>query len=300
MSNNLRVIYKNLVDLSTTTLTPSSTASTATLATNLKLDPKSIVWRSATATSDTNVKANLVINFTNQVPVTGIVLAFNNLSSQAYVRVRCFTGSAPTLGGTVDVPTVNIVGTLVYDSNNVVIAEPQGLGTWLWGTSELGINAYVKRKNYGRVWIPNSLCSNMLIEIVDPYNTDRYIEVSRLVIGSHWSPQYNTGFGLEAKHIDTSTHDRTESGDIVTKTGPVYNTLKFDLQYMSAIDRVQFNTLIKSTGTKKPIFISLFPENTSDIGKEQTYQMYGKLSQLYGIEHPIFETYSSQIELEEI
>jgi hypothetical protein len=68
---------------------------------------------------------------------------------------------------------------------------------------------------------------------------------------------------------------------------------------MNQKDRVNFNNLQRAKGTKKPLFISVFPED-ADKGKEQIYRIYGKMSQLYGIEHPIFEMYSSQIEIEEV
>ena len=53
-SNNLRIIYQNILDLSGTTITASSTASASTPVTNLKLDSKSQVWRSANTTIATN------------------------------------------------------------------------------------------------------------------------------------------------------------------------------------------------------------------------------------------------------
>lgn len=49
--NNLRIIYNNLVDLSTTSITASSTLSTSTPVTNMAKDAKGSVWRSSTATN---------------------------------------------------------------------------------------------------------------------------------------------------------------------------------------------------------------------------------------------------------
>lgn len=300
--NNLRAIYKNLVDLSSTTLTASSTASASTTVANLKSDAKSVVWRSATSTT-TLTKANLVVNFGSSASVVGgVILAFTNLSSQVTVRVRGYTGSAPTLGGTVDVPVISATGVLVFDTGHVAGLQPQGLGEWNWGLSVLGPTAYPD-KSYVRVWVPQLMqlpCTSIVIEIIDPYNVNKYVEVSRVIVGQYWSPQYNTSYGLGTKVNDLTTSERAESGDLITINGAIYNSMTFDLKYLSKKDRVDFNTLVKSIGTKKPVFISLFPDNTSDTGKEQMYQMYGKLSQLFGIEHPIFDMYSSQVELEEV
>ena len=50
----------------------------------------------------------------------------------------------------------------------------------------------------------------------------------------------------------------------------------------------------------KAIFVSLFPECTEDYGKEKLYQIYGRMSQIFPIEHPLYEMYSSQIDIEEV
>jgi hypothetical protein len=300
---NLRVIHNNLVDLTTTTLTGSSTASASTLVTNLKLDAKSVIWRSDISSTE-NIKADILVEFTSTVIVGGIVLAFTNLSAQSTIRVRGYTGTNPTLAGTIDIPVVNTTGsTTVFDTGYVAANPPQELGYWNFGIDELGPTSQENRRGYGRVWIPIDIqlpCSSISIEIMDPYNLDKYVEVSRLIVGSYWSPTYNTSFGLSTKLNDMSSSNRAESGDLITSNGATYSTLTFDLRYMNQKDRIAFNNIVRSRGTKKPLFVSIFPDNTGDSGKEQIYQIYGKLSQLFGIEHPIFESYSSQMEIEEI
>jgi hypothetical protein len=301
--NNLRVIYNNLIDLSATTITPSSTASGTVTTANLKLDPKSQVWRTASYSGPTGVKANLIVNLVSNYVVGGIILAFTNLSPEAYIRVRGYTGALPTTDTGVSGPAVTPGGLTVFDTGNVVAVGQQNLGGWQWGSEYLGPTAYTTRRNYAKVWIPPTSqvgCTSLSIEITDPYCIDQFIEASRLIIGPYWSPKYNTSFGLSATPIDMSTSERTESGDLITTAGIIYNKMTFDLKYMDKGDRTSFNTMIKTVGTRRPIFISLFPDNSEDVGKEQTYQMYGKLSSLYGIEHPIFEMYSSQVEMEEI
>jgi hypothetical protein len=143
-------------------------------------------------------------------------------------------------------------------------------------------------------------CKYITIEIVDPYNTDKFVEISRLIIGNYWSPIFNTSYGLYTQLVDTSDYTRTESGDVVLTAGIIYNTMSFDLTYMVQRDRVSLNSLVRVVGKRKPIFVSLFPDNSDDVGKEQIYQIYGRLSQLNNMEHTTFETYSSKLELEEI
>lgn len=302
-TNNLRIIYDNVVDLTTTTITASSTGGT-TSTVNLKKDTKSLVWRSATGT--TSARGNIVVALAASTIIGGVALPFCNLSSTATIRVRGFTGTTPTLGGTVDAPTVSTTGaTLKFDTGTVLACPYQQLGLWNWGSLPLGVNAYsYGGGTYGRCWIPagvQTACTSLVIEIVDSANTtSKYIELSRLVIGSYWSPVYNTSFGLSASTKDLSSHQRTESGDLITNRGTRYNSLTFDMNWLTPADRLEFNRIVKGNGLPKPLFISLFPDNSDDWEKEQAHQIYGKLSQLSAIQHPIFDTYSTQLEIEGI
>jgi hypothetical protein len=69
---------------------------------------------------------------------------------------------------------------------------------------------------------------------------------------------------------------------------------------MNAADRTELYNLIRTMGIRKPFFITLFPSNSEDWGKEQIYQCYGKLVTIPGISHDMFEIYSSQISIEEV
>lgn len=294
-ANNLRIIYQNIAD--TATLTASSTAGTTSV-NNLKKDSKASIWRSSTS-STSSVKVNLVATFTSSI-IGGVILPFCNLTSAATIRVRGYTGTAPTLGGTVDVPTITAVGTLIFDTGNVLACPYQPLGLWAWGSIPLGVNSYAYGGGtYGRVWFPPLACTSIVIEIIDT-NTAQYIEGARLVIGSYWSPKFNTSYGLSTSMKDTSTHERSESGNLVTNRGISYNTLNFDLTWLTPADRLEFTRIVKGNGLPKPLLISLFPDNSTDYVKEQVHQIYGKLSQLGSVSHPMYEMYSTQIEIEEI
>ena len=294
--NNLRIIYQNLID--SATIIASSTAGVTSTA-NLAKDTKSLVWRSQTS-STTSVKANLVVTTASTI-VGGVMLPFCNLTSLAKIRVRGYVGAVPTLGGTIDIPTTTATGTLIFDSGNIDAAPYQILGMWEWGALPLGVNSYsYGGGTYGRVWIPaQAACTSLLIEITDT-NPDRYIELSRLVIGPYWSPKYNTSFGLSSSSKDLSTHERSESGDLITIRGARFRSMQFDLQWLTPQDRLQFTRILKGNGMPKALFISIFPDNIEDWDKEQTHQIYGKLSQLNDLQHPMFGIYSTTIDIEEI
>ncbi|CAB4175202.1 hypothetical protein UFOVP961_132 [uncultured Caudovirales phage] len=315
-ANNLRIIYQNSVDLSTTTISTSNSADGAnTPKSNLQLDSKSLVWRSTPNSTvyDTNsktytVKTNIVLSFStaNSPTIGGIMLPFCNLSTVATVRVRGYSAIIPTTGtATATVgPTATTPGSLLFDTGTVRAAPYQVLGLWDWGSLPLGVNSYsYGGGTYGRCWLPSKQqvpAQYILIELVDTANSSPYIELSRLIVGPYWSPTYNTSFGLSTSVKDLSSHMRSESGDLVTTRGIKFNSMNFDLKWLTPTDRLQFSMITKGNGISRPIFISLFPDNLDNWEKEQAHQIYGKLSQLSDIQHPIFDTYSSQVEIEEV
>lgn len=309
MTNNLRIVYDNIADSAGTTLLVSSTASSSTVGSNLLSDLKGLVWRSATTSSFIgNTKANIVVGFTKHCSISCLVFAFTNFSAQASARIKLYSGSGlPNLAGTVDNPAVgNAAGnTLVYDSGvtGLPLVRYTALGEFNWGYDPLALTGYEDRKGYSVIWLPEEAkkqFNSMAILLQDPGCSDHYLEISRLIIGTHWSPTYNTGFGLSFNTKDLSTSERNEAGDLITTSGATYNNIFFDLQYMNNQDRNIFNKIVRSNSVKKPMFISLFPENSTDYIKENLHQIYGKLVQSPGISHPVFDTYSSQVEIEEV
>lgn len=287
--DNLVVVYENLVDLSSTTLTVSSTAG-STNKENLRNNTKSSLWRSS-ATS-----ATFLVAFSASRNVGAVALPFCNLTSTATIRVRGFS-SNPTLSGT----TV-VGGTQVWDSGTVTAcpwdsplhaageSAPSGVSVYSYGGGK-----------HARCYAPinTDLVTGITIEIVDSSNTYGYVEAARLVVGSYWSPKYNTSYGISIDAVDLSKSERTEAGDLITTTNPKYSKLTFDMKYLDSDDRKELIRIIKTNGLTKPLFVSLFPYDT-DAYKERDYQAYGKISGLSPVVHPIYSMYSSQLVVEEI
>ena len=269
-ANNLRIIYKNLVD--TATVTASTTAGVTSVA-NLKLDTKSLVWRS---TSNT---ATLTVALAASSTIGGIVLPFTNLTSTASINITLSNG---------------------YTTGEVLCSPYSGTELWDPNSIPVGTSAY----SYGggtcaRVWFPKqSDITSITITISDTPLS--YIEVSRLIVGNYWSPTYNTSYGLSTQVQDLSTNQRNEAGDLITNRGTISSSMSFDFSYLNSADRVQLISLLKNNGMYRPIFVSLFPDNLDDWTKEQGHQIYGKLSQLSAITHPVMGLYSSSISIEEV
>lgn len=304
--NNLRVIYTNLAD--SATLSSVSTTPAATPVTNLQKDQKGAVWRSpANTVAATQIQGAILVDLGSSQSIGGVVLPFTNLNSAAATITVQGYSAVPTITANANGSVTVTGGTLVVGFSQTGVCSP-------WNTLGLGTgspNTYA----YGggtcaRLWLSTSIqalqARYILITITDYYSTSatgRYIEASRLVIGNYWSPTYNTGYGMTSTIKDLSVHDRTESGDLVTQRGPRYNSLAFDLAWVSPKDRVQLTKLFLGNGISKALFISLFPDNgstTESWEQERAHQIYGKVMQIPGISYHTLEMYSAQLEIEEV
>lgn len=311
--SNLRIIYQNQVDLATTVITPSSSQSASTTVANLKIDTKSLVWRSSPITvSSPEVKANLIVDMGSQKSVSGVVLAFTNLnSSSATIRVRGYN-VAPTHSSTVgsdqiNYPTISTTVTnTLLDTGPVLCCPWNTLGISEWETNPVGSSNYsYGGGTYARVWFPATTVRYLSIEIVDSYSTSgtgRFIEVSRLIVGRYWSPKYNPAYGLSAGIKDMSEHVRTESGDLLTAKGPKYQCINFNLEWLSMSDRQEMTKILTINGMSRPLLISLFPDGTTveDYERERAHQIYGKLTQLSQMTYNNPFMYSIPLDIEEI
>jgi hypothetical protein len=298
--NNLKIVYQNVVELAT--LAASSTIGSLNVS-NLKKEQRSYIWRSAPAGSST-VRVNLRLDDIPTLPsgIDTIVGTFTNLTVNATITVLGYTFT-PVLDGTVGSPTIDGTAT----------------GTPLWSSGPISCRPYSSNKDsvnyttlstsYGlsadtiRVFLPEPVPTSvtcLIIQINDTGNTNQNISMSHLIVGASWTPIYNTGYGISLQTSDSSTNNRTESGDLITKYGVTYNSLKFDLTWLTDSDRQIMEKICKRVGLRKPVFVSLFPNNILDYEKERSYQIYGKFKNLNAITHPTLNFYSSTVEIEEL
>jgi len=124
------------------------------------------------------------------------------------------------------------------------------------------------------------------------------VKVARILVGNYWTPKFNVGFGMSVSHEDTSTSERLQSGDLYTSIGPANKTLQFNLDYLTDSDKFQFLDIIRSVGSSKFFFVSLFP-GSEDKEREQMYSCYGKLSSASAVAYQQYTRYASSIQMEE-
>lgn len=274
---NLRIIHHNAADQAA--LTASSQSGSLSVA-NLSTDIKSEVWRS------TGTHATLRAVFPAAALIGAVAFPFCNLSSAATLRVRGYALAADA------VPA--------FDTGALQACAHQPLGAWDWGLEPLGVNAFSYGGGaYGRAWFAPAWVEKLEIDIDDALNPAGYIEASRLVAGTYWSPEINADYGASLTADDASQHYRSEGGDLLTNIGPRSRKLALSLNAMSPPDRSKLMAILRGNGKSRPVFISLFPESDDPL-LEQDHQVYGKLPDAAAVATPQFERYSTSITVEEI
>lgn len=275
--SSLRIIYDNAADRAT--LVASSSAGSLTV-NNLLTDVKSEVWRSTSAVS------TITATWPAGELCGAVALPFSSLSSAALMRVRAYTHAADT--------------TPVIDTGFVAACASADFDNMEWGKMPLGVNSYsYGGGTYGVVWFDVVSAEKLVIDIDDSSNPLGYIEASRIVTGTYWSPLYNADYGAQISLVDTSKQERTDAGDLRTDRGTLHKRLSFDLSMMVAADRNTLWNILRGSGTHSPIYCSLTPES-EDAFEEQVFQVYGKLTRSSPIRYQYINQFSSQIELEEV
>lgn len=164
----------------------------------------------------------------------------------------------------------------------------------------LGVNGYsYGGAAYGVVWFDAYSVRKLVVTLTDNDNTSGYIEVSRLIAGSYWTPENNAEHGVGIVVQDSSKNERSDAGDLFTARGTLSKVISIDLKYMTASDRNSLWNLVRGSGMHKPVYFSLVPE-ADDPSEEQIYQVFGKVSKQSAIQYQFVNQFSSKLDLEEI
>lgn len=272
----MRIAYINKSD--TATIAASSEAA-GLVASNLKTNYKTEIWRS------TGTSATLTVVWPAGKQVSVVSLPFCSLSSSATVRIRMYTLASDASPS--------------YDSGVVVALPPIPLTEWPWGSTTLGVNSYAFGSKATMVkWVPVGAYEKIVIDLNDSLNPLGYIEAGRLFISSYYEFEINADLGAQAGTTDNSTQYRNDASDLLTDRSFQFKTLSFSLSSLKPLDRVQLSNILKVSALSGPVLVSLLPEY-SDVQLEQDYQIYGKLTSLSAISITQIDRFSGSVELQE-
>ena len=279
-NKNLRIIYDNVAD--SATITADTTSGNYGVA-NLKNDLKGLVHRS------TQTSVAYTLQWSSNQQINGVVLPYTNLTKSATVTLDFFALAADTQAAHTYTTTVK-----QYDTVSPLLdIAVGGSSTYSYGG---GRCVSVWSDDWSQALVT---CQKLVVTVTDTTNPAGYLEVSRIIVGKYWSPIYNTKFGIQVTHADQSEQTRTEAGNLVTTNKPVFKTMNFELEWLPPADRKTFIDMVKTIGTKRPVFVSVFPEN-SDPYVENEYEVYGKFTASPTITYSMFTVYNTSVSLEEV
>lgn len=257
---NVRIIYDDAAERTTNITAATSASGYSPL--DLKINTKSLAHRS------NGTSITYTLTWASDETINGIILPATNLSSAS----------------TISVVAKNSSGTVVYTHNG---------GTAVSACTNTTLDSYPGIKNvnsfpYGglsktAVWFTSTPTTVRSLEITLNRGTDpsanpaypNYIDCSRIVCGKYWEPQIGVSKdGLELTVGDTTQTARSDTGDLLSDRGTIYDQLNFNLGILTKTDREELVKILKYVGGYRNIAISVFPEGNTR--SEQDYIIYGK------------------------
>lgn len=268
---NLRVVYDNAADRASLTTTAVVSGLTGA---NLLNDVKSKVCRSI------GTSITITLTWTNAETISVVAACFTNLSTSATMTVNGYTNTGDT--------------TAVYSSSGSCaqgsMVANKGVNNFAYGGSA-----------YGRMWLSSSIAVKKLEVIIsDSTNPSGYIEIGRLVVGNHWAPTVGADVsGTTMTLVDTSQQFRTDGGDMYLTAKARYRKQVLSLPSLNTVDRAKMWNILWNNGAVKPLFISLYPNN-SDSALEQAHMLYGRLTANPAMSTPYYNVMAATVDIEEI
>ena len=282
---NLRIIHDNAADRAV--LTAGSQAGALGPA-NLQLDRKSAVLRA------TGLTQSITATWPTEEAIACVALIFTNMTSSARMRVRGYErldGSAPAIdtGWMMPCPEAPLES---YPFGEL----PLGWNAYQWG----GTNTWARGGGADAVaWFAPTFVRQLVIEVHCPDLREGYIEVSRLVAGNYWSPEYNAEYGASVQLQDTTEVYRTAAGTAKTAVGTTSDKLAINLAHLTPPDRARLMRILRECGPVRPLLFSLFPENPDSL-LDQDHMLYGRVANLDAVSTPYYETYAAPLQIEGI
>lgn len=277
--SSLKILSNNLFDnYSTLVMVVGATASGFPL-TNLKTESKAKTWRSTDLSSP-----KITVTWSSVQTISGVALAFTNLIAGSTFRVYLYNATS--------------AGTLLYDSGAVSISE--GYNTPA-GFNSIGSASFAYGGGANASIFFNSTASvrRMDIEFTSSGNPDGYIEISRIIAGLAIDPGRDAAQGAIVSFMDSTTSDRTSSGNLITDRGTISRAIDFSLIQLNPASRAIMNNLFRYVGKSQPIFISL--STSGSIAEDQLFtQIYGKIDQDLALEIPMLNRYNTSLRVIEL
>lgn len=269
---NVRIIYNDAAERATISVSGGSSAAGYDPQT-LKTNTKSLAHRS------NSTSITYTLSWAAAEQINCVILPATNLSSTATITVNS--------GGTTYANAVPACASTPLDGHS----GSKNVNSFPYG----GLSKTA-------VWFSTTpTLSSLNITLTDNNKTalgyPGYIDCSRIVCGKYWEPQYGVDKdSLQLTVDDTTQTSRSDSGDLYSDRGTIYEQLSFNLGVITKSDREELIKLLRTVGNYKNIAISVFPETNTNTRNEQDYIIYGK-RETSSISYLVHNYYSSSFSI---
>jgi len=270
---------------------------------------------SVTCTGDTNSISNITytivsVTYTTQTEIT----VADDITGHN------FDGDLLPIYTIIPVVT-NVIGTpnfdgellpdfLAWDSGILnVTEETVGSDLWEWGSFLWGVEAWGVDKVETEFsppaniveWIPTVQTGirGFKIELFSAGSNVSYFELGRLIIGKYIQPTYNIGYGHSLTWEETTKQYRTDAGSLRSDISIPYRKFEFNLGTITEDDRVLLQHELRNVGLRKDLFVSLFPEDSSN-EKKLDYSGIVKMTKVPKFTEFAQNYYKSKYTMEEV
>lgn len=267
--SNIIFGYKNVVSLATLT---GGTFETNLPRDNLKNDKLAEV-----AQTTTDDVITLVATFASNNNIGCVALANHNFSSAAEIGITLKNSG----GSVLDTPAGDLSPYIDENRNNLIC--------WFASSNQ-------------------STCRSVEITITDTSNTDTFLSIGRLFIGTQFEVNRNADYGsVGHNRIDLSGTTKSINGVKWHRERAKLRTVALGFSSISESDMLIFDELLQYSGTTREVIYALtrptYTDNSGVLSQDElSYRrtFLGNLAALDALNSPFFNRYSAQINIEEV
>lgn len=279
-TNNIKMILENYGDSATLSLVTGAEIATLPLINVQKYN------NSRKFGSTDKAQLQIKIDLAKIQPISGLVLWDHNLSNTATIQLQCYSAA-------------NLTGTLLSDTGEVKAIPTRSFRDWNYKTQAVVSSAFDNwPTRFTQLFITPIFAGSLLLTIKDPTNTSTELLFNRLYLGQVFSPRVNFSYGHSQLWNDESEQIPTDDGSLWSVEKPVKRQLKFDLNYLSDVDKSTFSDQLMRVGKRKDVFINMYPNAGGQ--KALEYAMAAKFTTVPNLSGTYYNNFTATCELTEV
>lgn len=215
---------------------------------------------------------------------SGFALAGYNLTPNSSVVLRLFD-------------KIGSEKYLKYESDEINFSYIKAQGDFVWGIDPWGVAISDNINASGAYFFTETAANFFEIEISDPFNTDRRIDIRQIFLGDALTLDQNFSYGATLQWQSGQEHRRTEGGSLLTiGNSQVWRSMGFPFEFMTNNDRQRLTRQMRMR-PGKTVFVSAYP--AGDEIDQREFSMAAKFN-TPTFRHVSVGDWSTQLDLIEV